>query len=47
MGDDFVERIKFMYESKKSEIKKEINESLIKLSKRIEERKDEIYKEVL
>ncbi|MDH5811904.1 MAG: hypothetical protein QXZ28_00210 [Candidatus Methanomethylicaceae archaeon] len=47
MGDDFNTRIKNLYESKRAEIKKEINNTLLSLSKRIDQKKDELYKEVL
>lgn len=47
MDDVFIARIKSLYDSKRSEIKNEINNSLLSLSKRIEQKKDELYKEVL
>lgn len=47
MDDVFITRIKSLYDSKRSEIKNKINNSLLSLSKRIEQKKDELYKEVL
>lgn len=47
MDDVFITRIKSLYDSKRSEIKNEINNSLLSISKRIEQKKDELYKEVL
>jgi len=47
MVDDFINRIKNMYESKRSQMKKEVNDALLNVSKRIEQKKEELYKEVL
>lgn len=47
MSDDFTTRIKSIYETKRIQTKKEINDALIDFSKKIEKRKEELYKEVL
>ncbi|MGQ9759636.1 MAG: hypothetical protein ACUVQ5_03575 [Candidatus Methanomethylicaceae archaeon] len=47
MDEDFVAEIKRLYESNKALAKKQINEALSSLTKKIEQKKEELYKEVL
>ncbi len=47
MNDELTIRVKSMYETKRAQTKKEINNALTDFSKKIEKRKEELYKEVL
>ena len=47
MDEDFSAYIKSQYASKITQAKKQINEALSNLSKKIEQKKQELYKEVL
>lgn len=47
MDEDIVLPIKRLYDSKKNLVKQQINDAISSLLKRIEQKREELYKEVL